>query len=71
MFKYEVHSHDTRAKNKIYTYQMRHDFARKNLSHNVPLLLNDLSEIVKEDISHMVHRDFRNMLNYISYIIIK
>ena len=41
MFKHEVHSHDTRDKNKIYTYKVKHAFAQK-------LSLNNLSEIVKE-----------------------
>ena len=27
MFKCEVYSLDTRAKNKLYTYQIKHDFA--------------------------------------------
>ena len=47
-FKYEVHGHDTNDKNKIYTYQIKHDFAKKCLRHNLPLLLNNLPEIVKE-----------------------
>ena len=58
MFKYEVHGHDTRDKNTIYTYQINHDFAKKCLRHNLPLFLNNLPEIVKEKlICHIVHRD--------------
>ena len=53
MFKHEVHSHDTRDKNKIYTYKVKHAFAQKCLRHSLPLLLNNLPEIVKEKlISH-------------------
>ena len=48
LFKYEVHGHDTRDKNKIYTYQIKHDFAKTCLRHNLPLLLNNLPEIAKE-----------------------
>ena len=53
MFKHEVHSHDTRDKNKIYTYKVKHAFAQKCLRHCLQLLLNNLPEIVKEKlISH-------------------
>ena len=48
VFKYEVHSHDTRDNNKIYTFQIKHDFAKKCLKLNLPLLLNNLPEIVNE-----------------------
>ena len=40
VFKCEVHGHDTRYKNKIYTYKIKHEFAKKCLRHNLPLLLN-------------------------------
>ena len=53
MFKYEIHSHDTREKKLIYTYQVKHAFAKKCLRHSLPLLLNNLHEIVTENlISH-------------------
>ena len=53
MLKHEVHSHDTRDKNKIYTYKVKHAFAQKCLRHSLSLLLNNLPEIVKEKlISH-------------------
>ena len=56
MFKQEVHGQDTRGKNKIYTYQIKHDFAKKCLRHNLPLLLNNLPEIVTEKLmSHSTH----------------
>ena len=61
MFKYEVHSHDTRSTNIIYTYQMKHDFAKKCLRHNLPLLLNNLPDKVKENITHIVYRDLPSM----------
>ena len=48
MFKYDVHGHDTRDKYKIYTYQFKHDFTKKCLRHNLPLLLNNHPEIVNE-----------------------
>ena len=48
MFKHEVHSHDARDNNKIYTYnKVKHAFAQKCLRHSLPLLLNNLHEIVK------------------------
>ena len=72
MLKNEVHSHDTRAKNKIFSYQIKHDFAKKCLRHNLPLLLYHLPEIVKKkNLSHTVHMDLPRMLNFISYTIIK
>ena len=53
MFKHEVH-HDTRDNNKIYTYKVKHAFVQKFLRHSLPLLLNNLPEIVKEIfISHI------------------
>ena len=71
MFKYEVHSHDSRDKDKIYTYQVKHAFAKECLRYSLPLLLNNLPEIVKENVSHTVHRDLPSMLKCISYKIIK
>ena len=67
MFKHEVHSHDTRDKNKIYTYKVKHAFAQKCLRHSLPLLLNNLPEIVKKNLSHIVHRDLPSMLNCIFF----
>ena len=53
MFKHEVHSHDTRDNNKLYTSKVKHVFAHKCLRYSLPLLLNNLPEIVKEKlISH-------------------
>ena len=60
VFKYEVHGHDTRDKNKIYTYQIKHDFAKKCLRHNLPLLLNNLPEIVKEKLMSHSNQAFVN-----------
>ena len=48
MFKYERHSHDTRDKNNIYSYQVKHSFAKKCLRHSLPLLLNNIHKIVKD-----------------------
>ena len=49
MFKHEVHSHhNTRDNNQIYTYKVKHAYAQKCLRHSLPLLLNNLPEIVKE-----------------------
>ena len=53
MFKHEVLSHDTRDNNKLYTSKVKHVFAQKCLRYSLPLLLNNLPEIVKEKlISH-------------------
>ena len=60
MFKYEVHGHDTRDKHKIYTYQIIHNFAKKCLRHNLPLLLNNLPEIVKEKLMSHSNQAFVN-----------
>ena len=39
--------------NKIYTYKVKHAFEQKCIRHSLPLLLNNLPEIVKEKlISH-------------------
>ena len=48
MFKHEVYSYDTRYKNLIYIYKVNHAFAQKCLRHSLPLLLNNVHEIVKE-----------------------
>ena len=43
------------TKVKINTYQIKHDFAKKCLKHNLPILLNNLPGIVKEKlISHSI-----------------
>ena len=62
VFKYEVHGHDTRDKNKIYTYKIKHEFTKKCLRHNLPLLLNNLPEIVKEKL--MTHSS-QGFVNYV------
>ena len=57
MFKYDVQGHDTRDINNIYTYQIKHDFSKKCLRHNLPLLLNNLPEILEEKpMSHRTQR---------------
>ena len=71
MFKHEVHSHDTRDKNKIYTYKVKHAFAQKCLRHSLPLLLNNLPEIVNEKLISHSNRDLPSMLNCIFYKVIK
>ena len=48
MFKSEVHSHDTEDNIYIHTYQIKHDFAKKCLGHNLHLLVNNIPEIIKE-----------------------
>ena len=66
MFNYEVHSHDTRDK-KIYNYQVKQAFAKKCLRHSLPLLLNNLPEIVKQKlISHSTQGFARYVKMYCS-----
>ena len=62
VFKCEVHGHDTRYKNKIYTYKIKHEFAKKCLRHNLPLLLNNLPEIVKEK---LMSHSTQGFVNYV------
>ena len=72
MFKHEVHSHDTRDNNKIYTYKVKHAFAQKCLRHSLPLLLNNLPEIVKEIlISHSTQGFAKYVKLYFFYKAIK
>ena len=60
MFINEVHGHYKRDKNKIYTYQIKHDFAKKCPRHNLPLLLNNLPEIMKEKLTSHSNQGFVN-----------
>ena len=62
VFKCEVHGHDTRYKNKIYTYKIIHEFAKKCLRHNLPLLLNNLPDIVKEK---LMSHSTQGFVNYV------
>ena len=39
MFKHEVHSHDTRDNNNIYTYKVTHAFAYKCIRHSLFIFL--------------------------------
>ena len=34
-----VHKHDTRNKHELYTYRVKHEYAKKCLRHNLPLIL--------------------------------
>ena len=43
-----VHTHDTRIKNELYTFRAKHEFAKKCLRHNLPLIVNNIPDIVKE-----------------------
>jgi len=70
MFIYEVHSHDTRDTNKIYTYKIKPPFAQKCLMHSLPLLLNNLPEIVKEKLFSYSTQGFVKYVKCISYKII-
>ena len=36
-----VHTHDTRIKNELYTFRAKHEFAKKCLRHNLPLIVNN------------------------------
>ena len=70
VFKHEVHG--TRDKNKIYPYQIKHDFAQKILRHNLPLLLNNLPEIVKENLMSHSTQGFVNYVKlYFFYKVMK
>ena len=46
------------VKNKIYTYKIKHDFAKKCLRHNFPFLLNDILDTVKEKLSTHTSQGF-------------
>ena len=41
-----VHTHDTRIKNELYTFRAKHEFAKKCLRHNLPLIVNNIPDIV-------------------------
>ena len=43
-----VDAHDTRIKNELYTFRAKHEFAKKCLRHNLPLVVNNIPDIVKE-----------------------
>ena len=47
----DVHKHDTRNKHELYTYRIKHEFAKKCLRHNLPLILNNNPHTVKDKIS--------------------
>ena len=42
-----VHKHDTRNKHELYTYRVKHEYAKKCIIHNLPLILNNISQLVK------------------------
>ena len=51
-----VHTHDTRIKNELYTFRAKHEFAKKCLRHNLPLIVNNIPDIVKEKlITHILN----------------
>ena len=50
----------TQETNKIYTYQIKHEFAKKCLRHNLPLLLNNLPEKVKQKLMSHSNQGFVN-----------
>ena len=59
----DVHKHDTRNKHELYTYRVKHEFAKKCLRHNLPLILNNIPHIVKDKIST------HSMQVFVKYII--
>ena len=57
-----VHKHDTRNKHELYTYRVKHKYAKKCLRHNLPLILNNISHLVKEKINTP------SMLGFVKYV---
>ena len=57
-----VHKHDTRNKHELYTYRVKHEYAKKCLRHNLPLILNNISHLVKEKINT------HSMLGFVKYV---
>ena len=57
IFNYDIHNHDARIKNEIYTYKTKREFAQKCLRHNLPFLLNNISTIVKEKLNGRLGSD--------------
>ena len=57
-----VHKHDTRNKHELYTYRVKHEYAKKCLKHNLPLILNNISHLVKEKINT------HSMLGFVKYV---
>ena len=43
-----VHTHDTRIKNELYIFRAKHEFAKNCLRHNLPFIVNNIPDIVKE-----------------------
>ncbi len=46
-----VHTHDTRIKNELHTFRAWHEFAKKCLRHNLPLIVNNIPDIVKDKLA--------------------
>ena len=60
----DVHKHDTRNKHELYTYRVKHEFAKKILRHNLPLILNNIPHIVKDKIST---HSMQGFVKYVKY----
>ena len=54
---YNIHNHDTRKSTNIHTYMIRHEFAKKCVTYNLPHIINDTPELVWEKI--VTHIFFR------------
>ena len=46
-----IHAHDTRIKNELHTFRARHEFAKKCLRHNLPLIVSNIPDIVKDKLA--------------------
>ena len=53
-----IHFHDTRKSKNIHTARTKHEFAKICLKYNLPFIINNTSDIVKEKIYTHSLRDF-------------
>ena len=46
-----VHTHDTRTKNELHAFRAWHEFAKKYLRQNLPLIVKSNPDIVKDKLA--------------------
>jgi len=46
-----IHNHNTRSSNSIHRNRMLHTYANQSLRHNIPIIVNELPDIIKDKFS--------------------
>ena len=63
-----IHNHFTRKHNKIHTFRTQHEFAKKCLKYNLPHIINNTPDILKDKVTT---HSLQGYISYAKKIIIK